>query len=77
MDNFQQVCENETAFRMWVVINLTEVRSALNSSAERQADHEIRLRTVEKKVWFVAGAGALLGAIISPVFTVLSRFVGR
>jgi hypothetical protein len=37
----------------------------LDASIEDTEDHELRLRAVEKKVWWVAGAGAVGAWIMS------------
>jgi len=31
-------------------------------------DHELRIRALERKLWFVAGASAVIGAIASAIY---------
>jgi hypothetical protein len=31
-------------------------------------DHELRIRTLERKLWIIAGASAIVGAIVSYLF---------
>jgi hypothetical protein len=31
-------------------------------------DHELRIRTLERKLWIIAGASAVVGAIVSYLF---------
>jgi len=35
-------------------------------------DHELRLRTLERRMWVVAGASAVIGAIAASLYQVLS-----
>lgn len=32
-------------------------------------DHELRIRALERKLWFVAGASAVIGAIASAIYS--------
>jgi hypothetical protein len=35
-------------------------------------DHELRIRALERKMWIVAGASAVIGAIASALFNVFA-----
>jgi hypothetical protein len=39
-----------------------EIKAGLNPIAQQVADHETRLRSVERRMWLAAGAAAVAGA---------------
>lgn len=42
---------------------LGRIEAKLDSVIEDKADHEQRIRTLEKRSWQLAGAGGVLGAL--------------
>lgn len=46
---------------------VTEMRSEFRGEVEDVADHEVRIRTLEKKVWVASGASAIGSAAITAV----------
>lgn len=50
---------------------LTRVEGKLDSALAQGADHEIRLRSLERAVWVAAGTGVIGGASLSQVITTI------
>lgn len=52
---------------------LTEIVGHLDTTKSEVADHESRLRAVERRLWMMAGAGGLLGFIAELAFSVVTK----
>lgn len=61
------ITKDDAAFRLWVVQILTQLQCAMEESSKYRIDIEARIRKVESKVWWAAGAVAVLISIISRI----------
>jgi hypothetical protein len=47
---------------------LCEIRADVRHLVSAQADHETRIRVVEKKIWWASGSFAVIGAIFGKLW---------
>ena len=55
----------DVTFQADVIDRLARIESGVESHTLRTADHETRLRSLEKRQWLLAGAAAALGPILT------------
>ena len=52
---------------------LEQIANSLPDSDDKLADHEIRLRKLEMRMWQAIGGFGFLAAIVSPLIAVMTR----
>jgi len=52
---------------------LEQIANSLPDSDDKIADHEIRLRKLEMRMWQAIGGFGFLAAIVSPLIAVMTR----
>ncbi|WDS51658.1 membrane protein [Microbacterium phage Barnstormer] len=52
---------------------LTRVEVKLDTVLSGHNDHETRIRALERKVWLVAGAAAVLGGVLGNIAPFISK----
>ncbi|WP_067201137.1 hypothetical protein [Microbacterium sp. XT11] len=52
---------------------LTRVEVKLDNALTRGDDHEGRIRALERKVWLVSGAAAVLGGVLGNVAPLIAK----
>ncbi len=60
-----------------VLVAIARVEVKLDQALSVGADHEVRLRSLERWRWTLAGAGALAGAVAGSVGGLLAGGVAR
>lgn len=53
--------------------DVTSIKADLKNTSEDVQDHEARLRVVEKWIWGAAGAGAVGGAGLSQIISLIAQ----
>jgi hypothetical protein len=57
--------EHVPTFEQEVIDRLARIETHVESAAVRLSDHEVRVRSLERRQWLLAGAAAALGPFLS------------